>query len=101
MGCTLRDFKTGRWETVEHRGHEVKIADAATRNGGLSGVVYMLDGKFQGFTGDREAALSWVDRKLDSQCDFCGARATVIVSMDGKATWLCERCDKGRREAGL
>jgi hypothetical protein len=67
MACRLNDFSIGAWETVQHRGHAVEVASATTKGMKLDGVVYKLDGRFQGFTGNKEAALFWVDQKLDGK----------------------------------
>jgi hypothetical protein len=69
MGCSLSYFDIKKWETLQHRGHVVEIAPATTKSVGtkLEGVVYKLDGVFQGFTGDKDAAIYWVNEKLDGR----------------------------------
>ena len=67
MACRLRDFDIKAWETVQHRGHVVEVAPATTKGMKLDGVVYKLDGVFQGFTGTKDAAIYWVNEKLDGK----------------------------------
>ena len=60
MACDLSSFHIqSAWRSRTIDGHSVKIADATTAHRRLSGVVYILDGVFQGFTGSDEAALKW------------------------------------------
>jgi hypothetical protein len=66
MACRLSDFNIKAWETIQHRGHVVEIAPAETKGMKLDGVVYKLDGVFQGFTGDKDAAIYWVNEKLNA-----------------------------------
>lgn len=88
MGCRLNDFDLGEWTMIRSvEGHRVEVAPAttkpivyrgkATNTPTLTGWVYKLDGKFQGFTAmdcDRERAIeaiTWhVNRKLrgDEPC---------------------------------
>lgn len=67
MACRLNDFNIGAWETIQHREHVVEVASATTKGMKLVGVVYKLDGKFQGFTGTKDAAIYWVNEKLDGK----------------------------------
>jgi hypothetical protein len=64
MACRLSDFSIGAWETIQHRGHVVQVAPATTKGLKLDGVVYKLDGVFQGFTGNKDAAIYWVNESL-------------------------------------
>ncbi len=64
MGCTLKDFNIGEWETITVGAHTVEVAPAKTRGVRLDGVVYKLDGVFQGFTGTKEAAMFWAKKEL-------------------------------------
>jgi len=69
MACRLSDFSIETWETIQHRGHVVEVASASTKGGApkLDGVVYKLDGVFQGFTGNKDAAVYWVNERLDGK----------------------------------
>jgi hypothetical protein len=69
MACRLSYFSIEAWETIQHRGHVVEVASATTKGKGtkLDGVVYKLDGVFQGFTGTKDAAIYWVNEKLDGK----------------------------------
>ena len=66
MGCRLSDFKVGEWKTIDVQGNKVQIAPAKTLGGKpvLTGVVYKVDGVFQGFTGNEDAVLYHVNNKL-------------------------------------
>jgi hypothetical protein len=67
MACRLSYFNIQGWETIQHRGHVVEVASASTKGTQpLEGVVYKLDGVFQGFTGDKDAAIYWVNEKLNA-----------------------------------
>lgn len=63
MTCTLDDFFVGSRRSLASR---VDVANAATKNLRLHGVVYWVDGVFQGFTGDDDAALFHAARKVQS-----------------------------------
>lgn len=65
MACRLSNFKVGKWETAQHRGHVVEVAPAKTACLGLEGVVFKLDGRFKGFTGSRDAAFYFINRELN------------------------------------
>jgi hypothetical protein len=67
MGCSLKNFTVGKWKKSTVQGHKFEIAKAATTGLKLRGVVYSLDGVFQGFTGNEEAAIYWVGEKLKEQ----------------------------------
>ena len=67
MACKLSYFNIKAWETIQHRGHVVEVAPATTKELKLDDVVYKLDGVFQGFTGDKDAAIYWVNHKLDGK----------------------------------
>ena len=69
MACRLSGFRIQAWETIQHRGHVVEVAPATTKGGAptLDGVVYKLDGVFQGFTGSKDAAIYWVNEELDGK----------------------------------
>jgi hypothetical protein len=69
MACRLSYFDVKAWETIQHRGHVVEVAPATTKGEGhkLEGVVYKLDGVFQGFTGTKDAAIYWVNHAIDGK----------------------------------
>lgn len=67
MGCELRNFKIGTWKKLPFEGHTVEAAPAITAirgTKGLRGVVYKLDGVFQGFTGSNDAVIYHVNNTL-------------------------------------
>jgi len=59
MGCRLSDFNVGEWQTYVLGGHRVAIASASSKRfkSEFPDVLFSLDGKFQGMTGSRDAAL--------------------------------------------
>ena len=91
MGCALKNFSVGQWIAHAVGSHRVEIAPATTRATGTRGVVFKLDGVFQGFTGDAEAALYHAGKRLKEAsavqaamptlwCESCGCRdAEVFV----------------------
>lgn len=82
MGCSLKDFAVGQWETVNVDGHKVEMAEATTKGvRPLSGMVYKLDGKFQGFTGSRAAVLYWVKRHDDDLQKAVGNSHKAVVDV--------------------
>jgi hypothetical protein len=67
MGCRLDYFNIKKWETIQHRGHVVEVASATTKGevAKLDGVVYKLDGVFQGFIpGTKDDAIHHVNEEL-------------------------------------
>lgn len=70
MGCSLSDFTVGSWESVDVAGHRVAVAEAKTNYLKLAGVVWKVDGRFQGFTGSKEAALYFVRRDLEAEAAY-------------------------------
>jgi hypothetical protein len=56
MGCSLKDFRIGTWATRKVGALTVETAEASTENG-LQGIVYKVDGKFQGFVGSLDGVL--------------------------------------------
>ena len=82
MGCRLNDFDIADWLTTEVDGHKVEYARARAKpiryrgkvyDHNLRGMVYKLDGVFQGFTGcedferSRDAVMWHVERTLKGQ----------------------------------
>lgn len=65
MGCTLRDFTPlGDWQrTVLPDGRILETQPAKTTYLGTLGVLYRIDGSFQGFVGTEEAAYFWAMKK--------------------------------------
>ena len=62
MGCRLGDFTIGTKRRLAPR---LETADATT--GPLSGVVYWIDGIFQGFTGNDDAAIYHFERRTTAE----------------------------------
>ena len=72
MTCRLSDFDIGEWKTLQINGHTVELAEATSKPlpwlpadapGTVPGVVYKVDGTFQGFTGSEDAVRYWVNQR--------------------------------------
>lgn len=94
MGCNLSNFDiNGPW--AEERlpdGGVLSTAPAATKGLRLDGVVYKVDGVFQGFTGDVDAARYWA-------LDRFAQRANMRLFNDHRTVRAARR--EKRRNDGL
>ena len=65
MACKRKQFVLdGEWERTELPGGAA-LETAEAHTGSLAGVVYKMDGVFQGFVGSKAAARWWAERKQD------------------------------------
>ncbi len=63
MACRMKDFNiTSESQTLIINGHSVEIASATTKHFAIEGVVYFVDGRMKGFTGNKDAVIYWVEK---------------------------------------
>jgi hypothetical protein len=80
MGCRLTDFNIeSEAQTLVINGHSVEIANATTKGLKVSGVVYKVNGKFQGFTGSADAARYWAEKNHPPRQSTTSKRTITTV----------------------
>jgi hypothetical protein len=95
MTCALSDFHIGE-KTEHHIGDSIVwTAPARTKGMDIPGSVYWINGAFQGFTGDEEAALEHARKRIAPELFLqVGRKRYQVQSLEQASEFYCAARDR-------